>query len=644
LVARPDGQGACEQKPMSRWWYTKVLFVLVLGVGAFLAVWPSLESMIGLKAPAWVKTHVHARINRGLDLRGGLRLVYTVQVDEAIRDKRDRYADEMRARLATAMGIHQGENPLNSDEQKKLGDRVLVERPEHNRIVFKFTNAADAKLLEDQKFREPIQEEMGGPYPGGSPSERYFKILTTTENSIREKAVGQAKKTVENRVDELGLREASITTRDEDIIIEVPGEDEATFREIEQIVSQTARLEFKLLDDEADFYGKLDLAAHPLPEGGSMQNELAPNGPNPTGGGYKQTPSHFVRVLRKTDEKQVDTLKRLKAYTATLPIPDDHQIGYGEYEDVDPQTGKRTAAGWRTYYLFRRADVTGEYITDAQVSVDNNKGPTQEYYVAITFSPRGADLFRQITHDNVKKRFAIILDDKVDSAPVIQTEIGGGHASITLGSFPDRREQLEAAKKLELVLRAGALPAPIERSNRQFIGASLGSDAITKGLKGAMLGAGFVLAFMVVYYHWAGAIANGAVMFNLLLQLAALALFGASMTLPGIAGLALTIGMAVDANVLINERIREELREGRTPRAAVETGYGKAFSSIFDGHVTTFIGGLLLLQYGTGPIKGFAVTLIIGIVASLFTAVVCTRIVFDWWVLGRRVKTLNLGQ
>ncbi len=148
---------------------------------------------------------------------------------------------------------------------------------------------------------------------------------------------------------------------------------------------------------------------------------------------------------------------------------------------------------------------------------------------------------------------------------------------------------------------------------------------------------------MVAYYSVAGIIADMAVLFNLLLQLSALAAFGASMTLPGIAGLALTMGMAVDANVLINERIREELREGRSARAAVENGYSKAFAAILDGHVTTFIGGLLLLQYGTGPIKGFAVTLIIGIVASLFTAVVCTRMVFDWWVLGRRAKKLLIG-
>ena len=468
-----------------------------------------------------------------------------------------------------------------------------------------------------------------------------YKVRTEVENAIRERAVGQAKKTVENRVDELGLREASVTTRDEDIIIEVPGEDEKTFQEIEDIVSRTARLEFKILDDEADFFGKLDEAKHALPEGASMQNELAPAGVTASGS-VKQVPSHFVRLVKKPGETMPEAMKRFKAWTLSVGVPDDHQVAFGEFNDIDPTSGKEIPVGYRTYYMYRRADVTGEYITDAAVAVDSNKA-TAEYYVAITFSPSGADKFKQITGANVKRRFAILLDDKVDSAPVIQSEIGGGHASITLGAGGDKQRQLADAKKLELVLRAGALPAPIEQSNKQRIGASLGTDAVKEGLKGALGGITLVLVFMVLYYRAAGFIADGAVLFNLLLQLAALALFGASMTLPGIAGLALTIGMAVDANVLINERIREELREGRSPRAAVETGYSKAFAAIFDGHVTTFIGGLLLLQYGTGPIKGFAVTLIIGIAASLFTAVVCTRVVFDWLVLGRRVKKLSLG-
>jgi preprotein translocase subunit SecD len=626
---------------MSRWWYTKLLFILLLGAGAFIAVWPSLESMAGIKAPAWVKNNVKARINRGLDLRGGMRLVYTVQVDEAIRDKRDRFADELRQKVAVALGIGKADTPLDSAQQTALNAKMVVERLEHNKMLLKFTDQADVAKVNDDLIGG-LKEELIL-YRPGDPKVIGFKVRTEVENAIRERAVGQAKKTVENRVDELGLREAAITTRDEDIIIEVPGEDEKTFEEIKQIVSQTARLEFKICDDEADFFGKLNELEHPLPEGASMQNELAPAGLTPSGS-VKQTPSHFVRLVKKTDETQQDALKRLKAWVATIGVPDDRQVAYGEFDDPDPVTGKRKPVGWRTYYLERRADVTGEYITDAQVSSDSNKGPQVEYYVAITFSPTGADRFKMITGKNVKKRFAILLDDKVDSAPVIQSEIGGGHASITLGSFADKREQLESAKKLELVLRAGALPAPIEKSNEQRIGASLGSDAIKQGLKGALLGAGLVLIFMIVYYRWSGVVADFAVLFNLLLQLSALALFGASMTLPGIAGLALTIGMAVDANVLINERIREELREGRSPRAAVETGYSKAFAAVFDGHVTTFIGGLLLLQYGTGPIKGFAVTLIIGIVASLFTAVVCTRLVFDYWVLGKRVKHISLGQ
>jgi preprotein translocase subunit SecD len=626
---------------MNRWWYTRAILIVVVALSAFLAVWPSLDSMFGVKAPGWVKNFVHARINRGLDLRGGLRLVYSVQVDEAIRDKRDRFADEMRQRLANQMGLHSGDTPLSQDDQNKLAQRVTFERPEHNKILVKFAADADVGQALAESFQSPIREELIM-YRPGDPKVVGFKVRTEVEAAIRERAVGQAKKTVENRVDELGLREASVTTRDEDIIIEVPGEDDKVFAEIEQIVSQTARLEFKMCDDEANFFGKLDLNAHPLPPGAMMHQESAPAGLTPSGT-VRSVASNFVQLNKADGETIADAQKRLKAWVATLPIPDDHQVAFGEIDAPDPVTLKSKPVAVRTYYLQRRADVTGEYITDASVQSDSNKGPQTEYYVGITFSPTGADRFKQVTGANVKKRFAILLDDKVDSAPVIQSEIGGGHASITLGSNNDRREQLESAKKLELVLRAGALPAPIEQSNKQRIGASLGSDAVAKGLKGALYGAMIVLAFMVVYYHWAGVVADFAVLFNLLLQLAALAVFGASMTLPGIAGLALTVGLAVDANVLINERIREELRDGRSPRAAVESGYQKAFAAVFDGHVTTFIGGMLLLNYGTGPIKGFAVTLMIGIVVSLFTAVFCTRVVFDWWVLGRRVKKLSLG-
>ncbi|HVJ91103.1 MAG TPA: protein translocase subunit SecD, partial [Labilithrix sp.] len=207
----------------------------------------------------------------------------------------------------------------------------------------------------------------------------------------------------------------------------------------------------------------------------------------------------------------------------------------------------------------------------------------------------------------------------------------------------DPDQQLKSAERLEMVLRSGALPAPIQLSNESVIGPTLGDDAIAKGATGAAVGAGLVLVFMVIYYRRSGLVADAAVLFNLILQLAILASFSGTLTLPGIAGLALTIGIAVDANVLINERIREELRANRSLRAAVEAGYDKAFSAIIDGHVTIFISGLILAQYGTGPVKGFAITLIIGIIASLFTGVFCTRLVFDYWVRGAKVKRLSVG-
>jgi preprotein translocase subunit SecD len=208
----------------------------------------------------------------------------------------------------------------------------------------------------------------------------------------------------------------------------------------------------------------------------------------------------------------------------------------------------------------------------------------------------------------------------------------------------DPEAQLRDSKNLELVLRSGALPAPISPSNEQRIGPSLGQDSIKLGIQGALGGIGLVLLFMMVYYQRAGFIADVAVVMNLFLQLAILCSFGASMTLPGIAGLALTVGMAVDNNIIINERIREELGLGKSPRAAVDVGYKRALSAIIDGHVTTVIAGLVLAQYGTGPLKGFAVTLMVGVICNIFTGVIVSRLMVDWWVknLGRGAQ-LDLG-
>ena len=471
--------------------------------------------------------------------------------------------------------------------------------------------------------------------PGPTASVVWLKIRAEVESGIRERAVNQAKETIGRRVDELGLREAAVTVRDEDIIIEVPGQDEKSFKEIREIISKTARLEFKMVDDVNDFFEQFR-KSEGLPAGLRFVRESQPVGPGKTN---TITQAQIVKQPQETMKQAKD---RLKEWLTTLNAPSDHEIGLGVLSERNEQSGVSEDIGWHTYYLFSKAEITGDQIRDAQASPDQSARATGGWHVVLWFNEAGATHFEEITGANVKKRFAIILDDAVESAPQSLTRIGGGQATITMGA-QDPTRQLEDSRKLELVLRSGALPAPIIPSNEQRIGASLGSDSIRQGIYGALASAGLVLVFIAFYYHVAGFIANAAVLFNLFLQIAILSTFGAAMTLPGIAGLSLTVGMAVDANILINERIREELRSGKSPRAAVDVGYDKALSAIIDGHMTTFISGLILAQYGTGPIKGFAVTLLVGMVVSLFTSVVCTRLAFDWWVRGRKVKTLNLG-
>ena len=604
---------------------------------AFICLWPTLDTATGGKihCPQYVRDRVTFAIAPGLDLRGGLRLVYTVEVEEAIRDKRDRYADDMRQELATVYGIHSGSGVLKREETNQLAAKVKVAAPaaEPNVIRVKFAEGGDVAKIDDRfnkKFANELSQAKG---PGAD--EVTFRIKSDVESQIRERAVAQAKDTVMRRVDELGLREASVTNRDEDIIVEVPGQDQKAFEEIKDIIRRTARLEFKMVDDEADFFGKVKETPELSEMGLRIEQEAAPAGPG------KTVPSHYAVLVKRPNESMPDALKRFKTWTATLGVPDDHQVGFEARQEPDPDTQKLTDIGWRTVYLFSRAEVTGDYISDASRAIDSQKTPP-EYYVALTFSPQGADRFEEVTGANVQRRFAIILDDIIDSAPVIRSKIGGGHASITMGAG-DPEEQLRKAEKLELVLKSGALPAPITPSNESVIGPTLGRDAIGEALKGAVIGSMLVLAFMIFYYRKAGLVADVAVLLNLFLQMAVLASFSATMTLPGIAGLALTIGMSVDANVLINERIREELRAGRSVRQAVEAGYEKAFSSIVDGHVTVLISGLILAQYGTGPVKGFAVTLIVGIICSMYTGVFFTRLVFDWWARGAKLKRLSVG-
>ncbi len=294
---------------------------------------------------------------------------------------------------------------------------------------------------------------------------------------------------------------------------------------------------------------------------------------------------------------------------------------------------------YRTYLLFSEVSLTGDYITDARVQPNGDTGQPE---VSLTFDRTGAKKFEKLTGAHVRERMAIVLEGDVNSAPVIQDRIAGGAARITLGSGGDYNKVLNEANDLAVVLRAGAMPAPIRILEERTVGPSMGEDARRMGNYAMGVGFLLVILFMIMYYRFSGFVADLALILNALLVLMIMVLFDATLTLPGMAGIVLTLGMAVDANVIINERVREEVRAGKTPRAAIDTGYGRAFWTIFDANLTTLIAGVVLWSYGSGPVKGFAVTLTIGIMVSMFTAIFVTRVLMDYVTIRMKIEKLSV--
>jgi preprotein translocase subunit SecD len=297
---------------------------------------------------------------------------------------------------------------------------------------------------------------------------------------------------------------------------------------------------------------------------------------------------------------------------------------------VDTKTGRIKKI---PYLVKREVLLTGDLLSDARVAFDSQ---FNEPYVSLTFDSTGARIFERITGENVNKRIAIILDGKLHSAPVVRERIAGGRAQVS-GGFT-----LTEATDLAIVLRAGALPAPVDVIQNVTVGPTLGKDSIEAGIRAIILGAVLVLGFMLIYYRLSGLIANIAITLNIVMLLGAMSWLGATLTLPGIAGILLTIGMGVDSNVLIFERIKEELKAGRTSRSAINAGYDKAWWTIVDSHVTTLITAAVLFQFGSGPIKGFAVTLSLGILINLFTSLVGTKFAFDLQNEKFNIKKLSI--
>jgi preprotein translocase subunit SecD len=339
-----------------------------------------------------------------------------------------------------------------------------------------------------------------------------------------------------------------------------------------------------------------------------------------------QDPARAKALIGKTallEFKLVD--EKMDPETALRTgVPEGDEILY--QRRVDRQTKEERKV---PFLVQKKAYVTGRDVSGARVSIDQN---TSEPYVSVDFNANGARAFSDLTDANVGRRLAIVLDGNIHSAPQIRERIPSGRAQIT-GGFTT-----EEATDLAIVLRAGALPAPVEVLEERTVGPSLGADSIRQGIVAILASTALVFLFMLVYYRLSGVVADVALGLNLLLLLATMAGFHATLTLPGIAGIALTIGMAVDTNILIFERIREELRAGKTVRGAIDAGFSRAFKTVIDTHVTVLVSGLILFQFGTGPVKGFAVTLMIGIAASLFTAVFFTRLLFDLIYMGRHKR------
>lgn len=527
-----------------RW---RIVLALLVFVASMVYVLPSLP---GVQGSVLGKLLPDARINLGLDLKGGIHLTLGVDVQKAVTNSLALTGQDLRA-AAREKG-------------------VVVLRPHVvGGDTLEFT-------LPKQEQRRELQEILSGrfgvldvsePVPAENGQLRYTARFTPEHvKQIEDMAQDQALRTIRSRIDQFGVAEPDIRKQaGYRIQIQLPGISDP--RRAVQIIGQTAHLEFHIVRDDVD-------------------------------------PGRAV----------------LPSGVIALPMMDKSEGGADK--DGNPVM----------LALEKDAMLTGEDVVDARPSFDQ----MNQSYVMLNFNSRGAAVFDRITAENVGKRMAIVLDGKIYSAPNIRERISGGRASIS-GSFTTAE-----AQDLAIVLRAGSLPAPVSVLEERTVGPSLGQESIDGGIRAAMVGALAVVLFMAVYYGLSGLVANAMLLFTMLILMAGMAGFGATLTLPGIAGIVLTIGMAVDANVLIYERIREEMRRGLTPLAAVRAGFERASISITDSNLTTIIVAAILYQFGTGPVRGFAVTLTLGILASMFTAVFVSRAIFETWARRAGARGISI--
>lgn len=648
----------------SSWKYKTILFTLVTVFSIYLLI-PSVLGLkekteqnkrAGLTMPWYTKVLPQKEINLGLDLRGGVYMELSIGIDEAMTHQINFVANEIKrgiieetfpeAKISQIPGkklrIELGTNSagdFKGELVRFFGNSVFeikTEKPEiflevkgdvaearkqaflaaqtvpdfKGNVDIMRNNQLLAVSCDDEALRDDVLKALKAPTHAPYFSEvtenindvLYLNLSPTYLDHLKQSIVEQASNSVRNRIDRFGVVEASVSRQSSDrLVVELPGVKDAN--RVVDIIRRTGKLEFRLVDNSMQQPKVEELVEEKMKE---------------------------LKIDKALMFEQTNVAALNEALKAELPP--DTEIAFELQRSAETKKVLRA----RPHLLQKKADVTGDMLENASVQYENNKP-----YVSMRFNKAGADAFGELTSKNVGRLLAIVLDGTVSSSPVIKSAIMGGQAQIELGygSYSDLQKE---ASELVLILKEGALPASLTVATKNVIGPSLGKDSIEAGLK-SLLGAVLVVVFfMLFYYKVGGLIANFALILNVVYIFAALALFQASLTLPGIAGIVLTMGMAVDANVIIFERMREEIHLKADPAFVVQSGYSHAMSAIIDGNITTLIAGLVLFQFGTGPIKGFATTLMIGIVTTLVTAIVVTRLVYDWLLNVVKIEKVRI--
>jgi len=566
---------------MSKKWWFKFSFLILVTLVSALMVLPTFTGKSPEKLP------FSKKINLGLDLQGGLYLVMGVDFNKVFKEIADRQLVSLSERLKDK-SIQVLESKVRLEGVPQDDPRIQIKlgtAQKKEAVDFISKDFPNLRLTEDKG--DLLEYGLGNDY----------------RNDIRDKTVNQSIEVIRNRIDEFGVSEPQISSQGSDrVVVELPGIKDVD--RAKDLIGRTAKLEFKMVDEEG-------LKTVALPEL-IAQIEKEKNIAFKEGAEFKF--SDYVKQINEA---------------AAGKIPAGSEIAFEKSEIA------------RIPLLLKsRAEVTGNDLQDAQVSFNHE---SQRPEVAFELNPKGAVTFEKLTGENVGKRLAIVLDGIVHSAPNINSKIGArGVITTGRGGYD---EALRESKDLAIVLRAGALPAQLELMEQRVVGPSLGADSVSKGAFASLLGILAVFLLTAIYYRVSGMIAVASLLLNVVLVLAILVWLEATLTLPGIAGIALTVGIAVDSNVVIYERIREELGLGKSIGAAVEAGFDKAFKTILDANVANGIAAIILMMYGSGPVKGFAVTMIIGIITTLFTAVFVCRVLFDFYLKrmqDKNAKTLSI--